>query len=603
MKLNHLHSTASVKHGPLVMRKKLTAPALAAMILLTACGGGEVPTETSLGVMSSVDQVLQSEQISEQTSVSSSDESREKALGVVDDITSINLFNTFYENKYEPFAKKAAAKEMLVQYKKVRYGSMPIFSVADLENIGNFNFAWNNLTSTLKTNFETNLRTALKKTTTAYTLTELNTYINWGKNMPSSARNILKQHRQFQWHYLNTFLKTLAPSIYNTHITASNTAETNDDKRYLKGTTEDYIEEYTLDNKTMVRFVYGDKRKHVERTDIAPLDDWPSKILLHRYDDPKTVEYGVNSTTFEPAIGEQYTDFGIIVKESYVITNRQLDAIDDYIEKDIEKNGAMPNFSEYRTRNNLRDVARYLVSQTGDPYDAYAKATIIVRGAASALSAYTRALIASPQKYINIQELYETMANRANGLVTLGSLQTEKNVQFAVSGAIALTLTSFMLNTIGWRAAEDAFRNKTSLDDAKIETYSALKSFFNFARPASTFTAYGFLKIVGTDPTVAKDQARKWLPTAFGVSDWVSAANDIATAVYDDTLTIEQKRIRYSIAGVNILSGAYSVFGTLTPCMKWKWTRFENYMPPIKFATISSSISAVGILLSLAYSK
>lgn len=576
-------------------RRKLTAPALAALLLLTACGGGEEATEFALNDTNDATAMTQNEQLGEEATFVSDDQAREKPLGVVDEI---DAFKNFYNNKFKNFAKTAAIAELLKQYRLIRQGSMPVLTAADLQDITYFSFAWNNLNATGKANFETNLRSALKKTTTAYTLTQLNTYITWAKNMSTATRNALKQHRQYEWHYLNTYLKTLAPASLTTHQTASQNVETADDQRYLRGTTDDGIEDYTAsDGKKMVRVVYGTKRRHVERKDPVATTSWPLTVHLHRFDDPSTVIYGKNATK-NPSVGDEFTPAGRTEKSDYLYGTAQEEAINHYIDLDIIKNGSLANMTESQTRIYLRQTARFLAKETGDPYDAYVRAQELARGGMMMVSAAARAALYN--KWIDLAELYQTLDGRANGVITATSLATEGNVKAAVTAGISMIATNVMLTMVGWDNVEDNKAAGNTKAVAAVNAADRMQSFFAVARPITSITAYGMLGIAGTDPNVCKQNVVKWLPGVFGATDLLQAGNAFADIAYGN-FTVAQKATKWTIASVNLLSGMYSVFDTVVKVQKWEYKRYQTVIPPVALGTFSAGVSCVSYAIAAAF--
>jgi hypothetical protein len=596
MKLNHLHSTASVKHGPLVMRKKLTAPALAAMILLTACGGGEDSTQVALNT---VPEAAQAVNVVDQASTPTGDAERQTAMAAATPVwAGIEAFHTFFQNKFHPVLARKARAELAKQW-KIQFPSNPL-DPNTIYDFDKFNEKYRLLNSKRQDAFNSNLPTQLWEDNEYYTKTQLTSYKNWIANMADKALNVINQNRSEVEFEAVVFLQYVGTEDDRANFLNRRSQDENvDDGRYLSGTEQDSIEEYTdAAGRTNLRVKFGDRRKPIERKDaVQPANFFPAVTQMKDFWDPRTEvskwnEYGMPSRRKVPVDPANPN----ITRADWEITDVQESTLIKYISDDITKYGPISGMTEDQSYAQMFTASRFLMQTTGQVYDSYVRGQLIARFIGQGAVAMARMEIYN--KFIDFPSIIESVASAVENAELAISQNTLNGVTVASVMGSAAVVGYMAASILTWTTLADEFKKGTDKDQAIIISRTATLGALTTYQSILALRNWGLLTKAAYDPGACDKNVVEWLPFSFSSSDFLSGANMMADVLWrspaDPVLTKPQKVIKLTNAFFNMIGGGYGMWSAANKVQNWG---IKDYSKPILVAT---AVSAANCMFSVA---
>jgi len=629
--------------------KFIIAAPVAALLMLSACGGGGEDNGTDLMAASQKSEVatVPNEPQSTQSEVDSvneivlvkdpdsdtftvvlpelaaaSDESRfalkAQSVSATQGDLSADEIISFIQGKYLPYLREAITVEIYLAYYYHRHFNPNLklreytFNTLKTDSAA-VTDAYNKLPVAARTDVQ---KSAIQIASYAvdyhrapgsarpYTAAELKRVANSVSRLSDDTVNRYKQHRAMHLDMITMFVETADQARHKNWENKLVTLEASDDKRYLKGATEDRLVEgkdfFGRSNNTLT-VELGNKTQIVERAELVNTRSgfW-GWLLGPKYDATSVIQHGKNSTATEKL---PYHLFAHTTSEGFELGPDQTAGIDYYVDEHIKKNGAFPNMTEEESKRNLRGAITFISKDTGAVYESYVATQYGLRSAGQVVTALLRWAI--DKKKINLATIQASaearLAAESTWLDARATMQTRLNV--GLSALIGVAVGQILMSAIAIDESnkildENTKNNKTTTKEQDLQrVLNRMGISTTSANAAFNFAAIG---ILGAVAYVRQDEAKTqgpyinhWLGAGFAANDMAASIIDIVTLVRSRSLTTPKGFTTLGAALTRGVGASYTFLGYFHKLTNYRYGgTFTKNLTPLTFTTWTAVASA-----------
>jgi hypothetical protein len=616
----------------LLKNTKKSAIAVATLMMLGACGGGDESgpmSEAGQGTQSAVqfgtqDGVLKDQQDSITTASDSvSVSERLSAQSVPANLTHFNFTGNFYTGANLAWIRTMIINNLHNKYltHKLRNPGLNLPSISSSEvgtDPSKATTAYNALPDSVKNELHTIIQNNIFGETTTGSIHEARPFLHreslmyrdWIINMPAETVNGIYQHHQRTYHQMLDFARAWTERAATDFANKAARQEVLDDARFLKGTVNDTIVEgkdWLGRPNGQLTISLGNSRKEVERAELVRTNGWlMGKIFGAKYTAVSNINHGVNSTKVEPEVGRRLSTEGRITSDAFVLSDDQTNGLKYYVDEDIKKNGPYEGMSVEDSKRMLNSAAKLVSQETGLVYESYVVAQLLVRSGNQVTVAYVRAALFSKTIDLSVIQLYlKTQAEATPAFKALGD-----TMQGRLAGGITLLVGGiFAAGLLAVIAIDDArdvvAKNKSlnttaAVDAAEAANRTRLR--LTAATTGASLASVGILGLAGFSRTAAMDGAlNKWIGRGFAASDLTGAIAEYIDVFRSGTQRTAAGQSRLVAASFRAVGGTFTISEYVYKLFNWRWDRFPgSSIAPLEFNTWTASFAGMFYALGAA---